>query len=159
MARIEEATLFRPDPKLQYPGTSRSGGGGGGGGGGRGGGGGGGGDDDDGPNIAIRERVAEAARSAKRRKGLSFVVVMICGALTVLGAIFAPRNYEVEARVLVQRTNIMTGTQAQQLSAEEMRNIAKEYEEQVMAHDNIIAIVKQKSLVNRWDEMRQPHRR
>lgn len=155
MARIEEATLFRPDPKLQYPGTSRSGGGGGGG--GRGGG--RGDDEDDGPNIAVKERVAEAARSAKRRKGLSFVVVMICGALTVLGAIFAPRNYEVEARVLVQRTQAITGAQQQMLTAEEMRNTAKEYEEQVMAHDNIIAIVRQKNLVQRWDDMRQPHRR
>ena len=157
MARIEEATLFRPDPKLQYPGTSRSGGGGGGG--GRGGGGRGDDDDDDGPNIAVKERVAEAARSAKRRKGLSFVVVMICGALTVLGAIFAPRNYEVEARLLVQRTQVITGAQTQQLSPEEMRNVAKEYEEQVMAKDNIIAIVRQKNLVSRWDDMRQPHRR
>lgn len=156
MARIEEATLFRPDPKLQYPGTSRSGGGGGGG-GGRGGG--RDDDDDDGPNIAVKERVAEAARSAKRRKGLSFVVVMICGALTVLGAIFAPRNYEVEARLLVQRTQVITGAQTQQLSPEEMRNVAKEYEEQVMAKDNIIAIVRQKNLVSRWDDMRQPHRR
>ncbi len=154
MARIEEATLFRPDPKLQYPGSGRAQGGGG-----SGRGGGGGNDDDDGPNIAVRERVAEAARSAKRRKGLSFVVVMICGALTVLGAIFAPRNYECEARVLVQRTLAITGGQQIQLSPEEMRNIAREYEEQVMAHDNIIAIVRQKNLVQRWDEMRQPHRR
>src|SRR5438309_2008644 len=107
MARIEEATLFRPDPKLNYPGgSSRSGGGGG-----RGGGGKRNDDDDDGPNIAVRERVAEAARSAKRRKGLSLVVVMICGALTVLGAILAPRSYEVEARVLVQRTQALTGGQ------------------------------------------------
>lgn len=156
MARIEEATLFRPDPKLQFPGSGRTqqGGGGGGGGGGRGG-----GDDDDGPNIAIKERVSEAARSAKRRKGLSFVVVMICGALTVLGAIFAPRNYECEARVLVQRTNLISGGQAPQLSPEEMRNVAREYEEQVMAKDNIVAIVRQKNLVARWDDMRQPHRR
>src|SRR6185369_4483565 len=137
MARIEESTLFRPDPKLQYPGTSRSGGGGGGG-PSRGS-----SDEDDGPNIAVRERIAEAARSAKRRKGLSFVVVMICGALTVLGAIFAPRNYEVEARVLVQRTGAITGGQQQQqyMTPEEQRNIAKEYEEQVMAHDNVLAIV------------------
>lgn len=155
MARIEEATLFRPDPKLQYPGASRTGGGGGGG-RGRGG---GGDDEDDGPNIAVRERIAEAARSARRRKGLSFIVVMICGALTVLGAIFAPRNYEVEARVLVQRTQVITGGQPQMLSPEEMRNIAKEYEEQVMAKDNIVAIVRQKDLVQRWDDMRQPHRR
>jgi uncharacterized protein involved in exopolysaccharide biosynthesis len=155
MARIEEATLFRPDPKLQYPGKT------GGGGGGRGGGGGGGGrgdDEDDGPSIALKERVSEAARSAKRRMGLTFLVVMICGALTVLGAKFAPRTYEVEARVLVQRTQTITGGQTQQLSPEEMRNIGREYEELVMARDNIIAIVRQQNLVQAWDDMRQPHR-
>jgi len=155
MARIEEATLFQPDSKLQYPGRGAGGGGGGGGGGGRGR----GGDEDDGPNIALGARVGEAARSAKRRKGLSFVVMMICGALTVLGAIFAPRTYEVDSRVLVQRTANLTGAQAQYVSPEEMRNLAREYEEQVMARDNILAIVKQKNLVSRWDDMRQPHRR
>lgn len=153
MARIEEATLFQPGQGLKHPGAARGGGGGGGGGGGRGG------DDDDGPQIAIGARVGEAARSAKRRKGLSFVVMMICGALTVLGAIFAPRSYEVESRVLVQRTANLTGAQAQYVSPEEMRNLSREYEEQLMARDNILAIVKQKNLVSRWDEMRQPHRR
>ncbi len=153
MARIEEATLFRPDSNLKYPGAARGAGGGGGGGGGRGG------DEDDGPNIALGARVGEAARSAKRRKGLSFVVMMICGALTVLAAIFAPRSYEVESRVLVQRTANLTGAQAQYVSPEEMRNLAREYEEQLMARDNILAIVKQKDLVARWDDMRQPHRR
>ena len=161
MARIEEATLFRPDPKLHYPGGRSAGGGGGGSGGGRGGGGGGGGgDEDDGPNIAVRERVSEAARSARRRKGLSFVVVMICGALTVLGAIFAPRNYEVEATVLVAKTTAITGGAPQQFdSPEAARAQAKEYEQQIMAKDNIIAIVREKRLVERWDDMRQPHRR
>ncbi len=154
MARIEEATLFRPG---QVPGTARGAAGGGpvGGPSGRGR----GDEDDDGPSIAVRERISEAARSATRRKGLSFVVVMICGALTVLAAIFAPRNYEVEARVLVQRTSAITGGQTQQLGPDEMRNVAREYEEQVMARDNIIAIVRQKNLVARWDDMRQPHRR
>jgi hypothetical protein len=151
MARIEEATLFRPDSKIQYPGAPR--GGGGGGGGSRGG------DDDEGPSIALGARIGEASRSARRRKGLSFVVTMLCGALTVLGAIFAPRSYEVESRVLVQRTANLTGVAAQYVSPEEMRNLAREYEEQVMARDNILAIVKQKNLVARWDGMRQPHRR
>lgn len=152
MARIEEATLFRPDPKLQYPGRGGPVGGGGGPGPSRQ-------DDDEGPSIALGARASEAARSARRRKGLSFVVVMICGALTVLAAIFAPRTYEVEARVLVQRTNAITGGQQQYLSPEEQHNIAKEYEEQVMSHDNVLAIVRQKNLVQRWDDMRQPHRR
>ncbi|MCL2725617.1 MAG: hypothetical protein FWD69_14380 [Polyangiaceae bacterium] len=153
MARIEEATLFRPDPKLQYP-TGRSPGGGPSGGGGRGG-----GDEEEGPNIAVRERVFEAWRSAMRRKGLSFIVMVICAALTVFGAIFWPRTYEVESRVLVQRTATFGAQAGGYVSPEEMRNIAKEYEEQVTARDNILAIVRQKNLVERWDEMRQPHRR
>lgn len=141
MARIEEATLFRPDSKLQYPGGNASGGGKGGG---------GSGDDEDGPSIDVRERISEAMRSAKRRKALSFVVLMIFGALTVLAAIFAPRTYEVESRVLVQRTNQFNGQNQTYVSPEEMRNIAKEYEEQMTARDNIIAIVRQKNLVERW---------
>ncbi len=85
---------------------------------------------------------------------------MICGALTVLGAIFAPRNYEVEAsRSRAAHPGRSPADRGNSSSAEEMRNIAKEYEEQVMAHDNIIAIVRQKNLVARWDDMRQPHRR
>lgn len=155
MARIEEATLFRPG-QVQMPGRGGPQGPAGGGPGRSSG-----GDDDEGPQIAVRERISEAGRSAKRRKGLSFVVIMICGALTVLAAIFAPRTYEVESRVLVQRTNAINGQNQGQtyVSDQEMRNQAKEYEEQVMARDNIIAIVKQKNLVERWDEMRQPHRR
>jgi uncharacterized protein involved in exopolysaccharide biosynthesis len=148
MARIEEATLFRADSRLIYPGRPGTGGGGGGGGGG----------DEDGPRIAVGARVAEAARSATRRKGLSSLMMLICGAVTVLGALFAPRSYEVEARVLVQQTTAIGEPQGF-VSAEEMHNRAREYEEQVMARDNIVALVKQTNLVDRWDAMRQPHRR
>lgn len=148
MARIEESTLFQPPGKGPFPGGPR----GVGGSGVRD-------DDDDGPSIALGARIGEAARSAKRRKGLSFVVMMLFGAITLLAAIFAPRTYEVESRVLVQRTANLTGGAAQYVSPEEMRNLAREYEEQVMARDNILAIVKQKDLVARWDDMRQPHRR
>ena len=154
MARLDDATLFRPDPKLQHASGVRSGGANGGtpGGGLRR-------EDEDESSIAIRQRLVEAARAAMRRKALSLVVAMVCAALTVLAAIFTPRSYEVDARVLVQRTQVITGGQGQQLTPEEMRNLAKEYEEQVLAHDNILAIVQQTSLVARWDEMRQPHRR
>jgi hypothetical protein len=63
--------------------------------------------------------------------------------------------------VLVQRTTAITGNPQQQIymTPEEQRNTAKEYEEQVMSHDSVLAIVRQKDLVARWDDMRQPHRR
>lgn len=155
MAKIEEATLFRPG---QVSGGGKGGqafsGGGGGGGGGRGS----SQDDDDGPQIALRERVAEASRSARRRKGLSLVVLLICGALTVLAAIFAPRTYEVESRVLVSPQQPANQQQVY-VSPEELKAQQSEYVEQIFAQDNLIAIIKQTNLVERWDEMRQPHRR
>ncbi len=150
MGRIEEATLFRPG-QVNTPG--RPGAGKSGGQRGRED------DEDEGPPIAIRERVFEALRSAQRRKGLSLVVMVLCGALTTLAATFVPKTYEVESRVLVQRTNVLSAQQQQYVSPEEMHNQAREYEEQVMAHDNIITIVKQNNLVGRWERMRQPHRR
>lgn len=153
MARIEESTLFRPDPKLQYPGRSMPGG--------SPSGPGRGGDDDDGPTIGVRERILEAVRSTRRRKGLSFLVTLLCGVLTVLASIFAPRTYEVESSVLVQRTAFANGPNQQEtyISPDQMRITAKQYEMQALAQDSIIAIVQQKDLVARWDGIRQPHRK
>ena len=83
---------------------------------------------------------------------------MLCGALTVLGAIFAPRSYEVEARLLVSPQQQASQQQVYQ-SPEELRAQQSEYVEQIFAQDNLVNIIKQTNLVERWDEMRQPHRR
>lgn len=156
----QDRTLFRPDPKIQVVG--------------------GGGrkpgmtmgataraqsaspSDDDEPQISMTDRVREAARSASRRKGLSAIMILIGIALTVVAAMLAPRTYGVEGRILVTRTQTLggaAGAAAFPQTGDEQKALAKEYVEQVMARDNIIAIVQQTKLVDRWDSMRQPHRR
>jgi len=129
--------------------------------GGGGGGGGGGSSDDDEPQISMSDRVREAMRASGRRKGLSALVVVVCGILTVIASMLAPRTYESEARILVTRTQALGGDPngAFAQTGDERKEAAKEYEQQILARDNIIAIVTQAKLIDRWDGMRQPHRK
>ncbi len=153
---MNDGTLFRPD--------QGSGGGarGGGGGGGRRGGGGGRGptnSDDDEIQVTLKDRFFEATRSARRRMGLTVVLLLIGLAATIIAAILAPRSYESEAEVLVARTQIIQGGNAFSPTGDERKDIAKEFEAQIYSRDNLASIVKQAELVERWDAMRQPHRR
>src|SRR4051794_34048116 len=137
MKRQQEHTLFRPDPKVLLPGgrSGRSPGT----------------DPDDEPQITIKDRIAEACRSAGRRKLLTFCVALLCIALTAFAAIYAPRQYEVEARILVSRTSALSGQSGQfPATADEKKDVAREFEEQILSRDNIISIIKQTELVERW---------
>lgn len=154
----QDRTLFRPDPKIQVvggarrPGTmgatarasAQSSGG-----------------DDDEPQVSMTDRVREAARSASRRKLLSAAMILLGIALTVVAAMLAPRTYGVEGRILVTRTQTLGagGANTFPQTGDEQKALAKEYVEQVIARDNIISIVQQTKMVDRWDKMRQPHRR
>ena len=136
MGKEDEGTLFRPDPKLQYPGA---------------GGfqpgavaqGGGGSADDDEPQVALKERFFEAARSAGRRKGQTFVVILICAALTAVAAVFAPRTYVAEAEILVAKTQALGGKEPVWVNPEEDKKLAKEYEKQIIQRDDALAIIRQ----------------
>lgn len=150
MSKEDEGTLFRPDPKMNYPGArgmspaalAAS--------------------DDDEPQVALTERFVEAARSAKRRKRQTILIAMLCFALTAVASVFAPRQYEVGSEILVAKTQGLAGGQNQGggwFSPEEDKKLAKEFEKQIQSRDNIVSIIRQTNLVERWDSMRQPHRR
>lgn len=142
----KDGTLFQTADKLNIPGR-------GGGGGRRGG-----GRQDDEEQTSLMDRARDAAKAAGRRKALTAFVSTICLAMTVVAAIFAPKSYEVEGKVLVTRATLI-GAAAAYVSPEEQKATAKQFEEQVKSRDNILALIKQAQLVERWDSMRQPHRR
>lgn len=148
---MNDGTLFRPD----QAGPRAGGGGGRRGGGGRGP----TNNDDDEVQVTLKDRFFEAARSAKRRKGLTAVLVLLGIAATIIAAILAPRSYESEAEILVARTQIIQGGGGFSPTGDERKDINKEFEAQIFSRDNLASIVKQTELVERWDAMRQPHRR
>jgi len=143
----KDGTLFQTADKLNVPG--RGGGGGGRRGGNR---------QDDDESASLGDRVRDAAKAAGRRKALTAFVAIICLAMTVVAAIFAPKSYEVEGKVLVTRATLI-GAAAAYTTPEEAKAQAKQFEEQIRSRDNILALIKQAQLVERWDSMRQPHRR
>jgi uncharacterized protein involved in exopolysaccharide biosynthesis len=142
---MNDGTLFRPDQR--FSGGPRKGGGRG------------PGNDDDEVQVTLKDRLLEATRSAKRRLGLTVVMLIIGLACTVIAAILAPRQYESEAEILVARTQAIQGGQAFAPTGDEKKDMAREFEAQIMSHDNIVSIVKATELVERWNAMRQPHRR
>ncbi len=91
--------------------------------------------------------------------GLTVVLLLIGIAATIIAAILAPRSYESEAEILVARTQIIQGGNSFSPTGDERKDIAKEFEAQIYSRDNLASIVKQTELVERWDAMRQPHRR
>ncbi|HQY64378.1 MAG: hypothetical protein IPF92_27300 [Myxococcales bacterium] len=147
MARAADGTLFQRADQLTAPGR------GGGGGGRRGR------QDDEEPEGSLSDRVRDAAKAAGRRKGLTAFVGVICLAMTVVASIFAPKSYEVDAKVLVTRARLIGAANEYGPTPEEQKAQARQFEEQVKARDNILSLIKQTQLVERWDSMRQPHRR
>ena len=145
MKRQQESTLFRPaDAKSNYTGrrnSVRPGAPG---------------QDGDEPQITLTDRFQEAVRSAKRRKGLAFAVALVGLALTVVASLYAPKSYECASRILVSRTAVGGGFPA---TADEKKDMAREFEEQIRARENLESIVKQTQLVERWEEMRQPYQK
>lgn len=149
MKRQQESTLFRPaDAKTNYasggrrqsmrPGAP--------------------GQDNEEPTITLTDRFNEALRSAGRRKLLALAVMIVGIALTVVASLYAPKSYECASRILVSRTALNTngGFPA---TADEKKDMAREFEEQIRARENLEAIVKQTQLVERWEEMRQPYQK
>lgn len=147
MARAADGTLFQRADQLAAPGR------GGGGGGRRGR------QDDEEPEGSLSDRVRDAAKAAGRRKGLTAFISVICLAMTVVASIFAPKSYEVDAKVLVTRAQLIGAANEYGPTPEEQKAQARQFEEQVKARDNILSLIKQTQLVERWDSMRQPHRR
>lgn len=153
MFKEEEHTLFKPAagrPTSDNPPPNT----GGGGGGGYRGGGGGGQDDDE--RASLGEVLLSALASARRRKGLSTVVTLLCLALTVAAVNLAPRSYVSEGEVLVVKKED-TGGGGWNPDGNKREQL--EWEKQIRARSNVENIVNDAKLVERWDAMRQPHRR
>jgi uncharacterized protein involved in exopolysaccharide biosynthesis len=114
----------------------------------------GGGDDDD-ERASLGEVLLFAINSARRRKLLSFIVTLICLGVTVAAVKLAPRTYVSAGEVLVSKGKEEAGG----WNPDGNKREQQEWDRQILARSNIENIIKDAKLVERWDEMRPPHRR
>jgi uncharacterized protein involved in exopolysaccharide biosynthesis len=113
---------------------------------------GGGGEDDEG--LSLGELLLFAFRSAQRRKVLTGVVFIVGLALTVAGVNLAPKTYSSSGEILVVKKEENNGWNPEGKDRE-----VKQWEGQIRARPNLENIIKDAQLVEKWDDMRQPHRR
>lgn len=113
------------------------------------------GGEDEEERASLGEIVLFAFNSAKRRKGLAIAVTIVGLLLTAIAVKLAPRTYVSAGEVLVSKGREEGGGWDPDRGKREQ----VEWERQIHSHEITKGIVKDARLVERWDDMRQPHRR
>jgi uncharacterized protein involved in exopolysaccharide biosynthesis len=116
-------------------------------------------DEEEDEKASLPELVSFAWRAAKRRKLLTFTVLLLVAGITALAVRLVPRTYASEGRIIVLRSQLTASlaTAQNQVNADDKRD-AKEFEQQILSRANIAAIVEEAKLVDSWNDMRSPLR-
>jgi uncharacterized protein involved in exopolysaccharide biosynthesis len=104
-----------------------------------------------------RDYAGFVVRSVRRHPWAAAGTLVAVMAMTLLGLVISPRTYHVEAQLLAQRNLVMPAL------GNPGRNVPQEADaptraapETVLRRDNLISLVKQTSLLERWDGTRAP---
>jgi uncharacterized protein involved in exopolysaccharide biosynthesis len=105
----------------------------------------------------LRDCAGFVRRAVRRHKKLAVAVLALCAALTLLGLKFWPRTWQVEASILAQRTAVMPALgNPQRAVPPDADAPTRAASEIVMRHENLLALIKQTDLLDRWDLARSP---
>src|SRR5262249_31798266 len=113
--------------------------------------------DDDDDAVYFRNIIGFSLRSPFRRPILSLFVFVTALALTIAAVIYLPRTYETALKVLVQR-NLVLPTLGNPRRAVPIDHDSptKGIPEAILARENLVSLVRQLSLLDRWEAQRPP---
>jgi uncharacterized protein involved in exopolysaccharide biosynthesis len=105
----------------------------------------------------IRDYLAYAAGAVRRRKWLVAAVLAGCIGLAVAALAVLPKTWKVEAGILAQRNAVIAalGNPGRSMPSEADAP-TRAASETILSRDNLVALVKQTALVDRWDASRAP---
>ena len=96
-------------------------------------------------------------RAVGRRWVLSGGTAVLMLAATTAAALYWPKSYRVDAKLLVQRNEVMASlVNPGRTISREAESPTRAAEEIVLQHENLLAVIKQTDLVNRWEHTRVP---
>ncbi len=105
----------------------------------------------------IKHIVGFFVRAPRRRPKLAIATLLLVLTAAILAAIFLPRSYSSDLRILAQRNVVLPAL------GNPNRSIPRDTEspthnvaETIMQRDSLVALIKQVNLVNRWDAARPP---
>jgi uncharacterized protein involved in exopolysaccharide biosynthesis len=118
-------------------------------------------DDESGLDLErIRELVGFAKRAPRRHRRLSIGVLVAGLAATAIAFVAIPRTYSTEVKLLVQRNLVLPALgNPNRAVPREADNLTRNVADVVVERDNMISLVKQVDLVDRWDVARPPIQR
>ncbi|MEQ1909446.1 MAG: hypothetical protein ABMA15_11520 [Vicinamibacterales bacterium] len=97
------------------------------------------------------------ARAVGRRWLLSGTTALLMLSATTAAALFWPKAYNVDAKLLVQRNDVMASlVNPGRTIAREAESPTRAAEEVVLQHENLLAVIKQTDLLNEWERTRVP---
>ena len=104
---------------------------------------------------ALKEKIGFVLRAPRRRPKLAIVVFLLIAVLGVTISITMPRTYNAQVKLLAQRSNVMTPILDPGHSGGD-ESPTKNVAEVILRRDNLIALVKQANLLDRFYASRSP---
>jgi uncharacterized protein involved in exopolysaccharide biosynthesis len=103
----------------------------------------------------IRNAVGFVFRGVRRHRLLSAFTFLALLGLGVAVAVFFPRTYHVESRLLANNNQLIRalGNPRSSLPSEDPTRAAREL---IFAHDNLVSLIKQTNLMKSWELTRPP---
>ena len=97
------------------------------------------------------------ARAMGRRWLLAGTTALLMLSATTTAALFWPKSYNVDSKLLVQRNDVMASlVNPGRTIAREAESPTRAAEEVVLQHENLLTVIKQTDLVNEWERTRVP---
>lgn len=115
-------------------------------------------DDDEGIDLAAVRAWASYVLRAPRRERRQFVTLLAVG-LTVGAAIYVyyPRTYLSEVKILAQRNLVLPALgNPNRAVPRDADNPTKNVGDTILQHDNLVSLIKQVDLVDRWEGTQPP---
>jgi capsular polysaccharide biosynthesis protein len=115
-------------------------------------------DDDEGVDLAQIRDVAGYLFRAPRRRPVPFFTLLVLGLTTaVLAYVYYPRTYSTEVRILAQRNLVLPALgNPNRAVPREADNPTKNVGDTILQHENLVALIKQVQLLDRWEQTRPP---
>lgn len=103
----------------------------------------------------LRDWVGFVVRGVRRHRTLAVVAFVSVMALGVVATAYFPRTYHVESKLLANRSQVIRalGNPRSSLQGDDPTRAA---EETIYARDNLVALIRQTNLVEKWAETRAP---
>lgn len=105
----------------------------------------------------LKQLIGFFVRAPRRRPRLALSVLITTLALGIVTAIYWPRTYEVSVRILAQRNLVLPALDNPQgVENREGETLTKNAADAILKRDNLLALIKQLDLLDRWEATRQP---